>query len=126
MRGRAVSKAAIVLSQGFGWTPYAAGQFTTFELPAYAEQAIVGSNVFALAYNSKSVTDTRSELGLRTDKSFAMPTASSPCAAAPPGRMTSIRTARSAPRSRRCRVHRSSSTARGKRLTAALVTGRPR
>jgi autotransporter-associated beta strand protein len=61
------------VSQGFGWTPYAAGQFTTFELPNYAEQAIVGSNVFALAYNAKSVTDTRSELGLRTDKSFAMP-----------------------------------------------------
>jgi len=60
------------VSQGFGWTPYAAGQFTTFELPAYAEQAIVGSNVFALAYNSKSVTDTRSELGLRTDRSFAV------------------------------------------------------
>ena len=57
---------------GFGWTPYAAGQFTTFDLPAYAEQAIVGANTFALAYNAKSVTDTRSELGLRTDKSFAM------------------------------------------------------
>ena len=61
------------VSQGFGWTPYAAGQFTTFELPNYAEQAIVGANTFALAYNARSVTDTRSELGLRTDKSFAMP-----------------------------------------------------
>jgi outer membrane autotransporter protein len=61
------------VSHGFGWTPYAAGQFTTFELPAYAEQAIVGANTFALAYNAKSVTSTRSELGLRTDKSFAMP-----------------------------------------------------
>ena len=61
------------VAQGFGLTPYAAGQFTTFELPAYAEQAIVGVNSFALAYNAKSVTDTRSELGLRTDKSFAMP-----------------------------------------------------
>jgi len=60
------------VAQGFGWTPYAAGQFTTFELPAYAEQAIVGANTFALTYNSKSVTDTRSELGLRTDKSFAV------------------------------------------------------
>jgi autotransporter-associated beta strand protein len=60
------------VSQGFGWTPYAAGQFTTFDLPAYAEQAIVGANTFALTYASKSVTDTRSELGLRTDKSFAM------------------------------------------------------
>jgi fibronectin-binding autotransporter adhesin len=57
---------------GIGITPYAAGQFTTFDLPAYAEQAVVGSNTFALAYGSKSVTDTRSELGLRTDKSFAM------------------------------------------------------
>jgi uncharacterized protein with beta-barrel porin domain len=60
------------VSHGFGLTPYAAGQFTTFDLPAYAEAAIAGSNIFALAYNSKSVTDTRSELGLRTDKSFAL------------------------------------------------------
>ncbi len=58
---------------GIGITPYAAAQFTTFDLPAYAEQAIVGSNAFALAYNAKDVTDTRSELGIRTDKSFAMP-----------------------------------------------------
>ena len=57
---------------GIGITPYAAAQFTTFDLPAYAEQAIVGSNAFALAYNAKDVTDTRSELGIRTDKSFAM------------------------------------------------------
>jgi autotransporter-associated beta strand protein len=60
---------------GIGFTPYAAGQFTTFDLPAYAEQAIVGSNQFALAYGSKSVADSRSELGLRTDKSFEMPNA---------------------------------------------------
>ena len=58
---------------GIGITPYAAGQFTTFDLPGYAEQAVVGTNTFALAYASKSVTDTRSELGIRTDKSFAMP-----------------------------------------------------
>ena len=57
---------------GVGITPYAAGQFTTFDLPAYAEQAIAGANTFALTYASKSVTDTRSELGIRTDKSFAM------------------------------------------------------
>jgi uncharacterized protein with beta-barrel porin domain len=55
-----------------GITPYAAGQFTTFDLPAYAEQALSGVNTFALSYGSKSVTDTRSELGLRTDKSYAM------------------------------------------------------
>ena len=57
---------------GMGITPYAAGQFTTFDLPAYAEQAVTGANTFALAYGAKSVTDTRSELGLRTDKSYAM------------------------------------------------------
>ncbi|WP_245284737.1 autotransporter domain-containing protein [Bradyrhizobium sp. th.b2] len=57
---------------GLGITPYAAGQFTTFDLPGYAEQALVGSSAFALAYAAKSVTDVRSELGFRTDKSFAM------------------------------------------------------
>jgi autotransporter-associated beta strand protein len=56
-----------------GITPYAAGQFVTFDLPAYAEEAIAGANTFALTYASKSATDTRSELGLRSDKSFAMP-----------------------------------------------------
>ena len=55
-----------------GVTPYAAGQFTTFDLPAYAEAAVSGANTFALAYASKSVTATRSELGLRSDKSFAV------------------------------------------------------
>ena len=60
------------VTQGFGLAPYAAGQFTTFDLPSYAEQAIAGSNIFALAYNSKSVTDTRSELGLRADRSFVV------------------------------------------------------
>ncbi len=53
-----------------GITPYAAGQFTTFDLPAYAESAVSGTNAFALAYSAKSVTDARSELGIRTDKSF--------------------------------------------------------
>jgi uncharacterized protein with beta-barrel porin domain len=60
---------------GIGMTPYAAAQFTTFELPAYAEQAVGGSSAFALAYGSRSVTDSRSELGIRTDKSFALPAA---------------------------------------------------
>jgi len=58
---------------GIGITPYAAGQFTTFDLPAYAESALAGSNAFSLSYGARSVTDPRSELGLRTDKSFAMP-----------------------------------------------------
>jgi uncharacterized protein with beta-barrel porin domain len=57
---------------GFGITPYAAGQFTTFDLPAYAESVVSGASTFALAYGSRSVTDTRSELGIRTDKSYAL------------------------------------------------------
>ncbi len=56
-----------------GIAPYAAAQFTTFALPAYAETAISGANTFALGYAAKDVTDPRSELGLRTDKSFALP-----------------------------------------------------
>jgi uncharacterized protein with beta-barrel porin domain len=55
-----------------GLTPYAAGQFVTFDLPAYAEQALSGTNTFALSYDAKNVTDTRSELGLRADRSFAL------------------------------------------------------
>ncbi|QPF86110.1 autotransporter domain-containing protein [Bradyrhizobium genosp. L] len=56
---------------GLGITPYAAGQFTSFDLPGYAEQVLSGSGTFALAYGARDVTDTRSELGIRTDKSFA-------------------------------------------------------
>ena len=55
-----------------GITPYAAGQFTTFELPGYGETAVNGLNTFALNYGSKSVTATRSELGLRADKGFLL------------------------------------------------------
>ncbi|WP_244485491.1 autotransporter outer membrane beta-barrel domain-containing protein [Bradyrhizobium tropiciagri] len=55
-----------------GLTPYAAAQFTSFELPAYAESVVSGGGALALNYASKSVTDVRSELGLRTDKSFAV------------------------------------------------------
>jgi uncharacterized protein with beta-barrel porin domain len=57
---------------GIGLTPYAATQFVTLDLPAYAEQAITGTNAFALAYGAKDVTDARSELGIRTDKSFLL------------------------------------------------------
>ncbi|MFB6417902.1 MULTISPECIES: autotransporter outer membrane beta-barrel domain-containing protein [Bradyrhizobium] len=54
-----------------GVTPYAALQATLFSLPGYAEWAVVGSNVFALNYAAKDVTSTRTELGLRADRSFA-------------------------------------------------------
>jgi len=55
-----------------GITPYAAGQFTTFRLPAYAEQVLLGTGVFALNYAARDVTAARTELGVRTDKSFAL------------------------------------------------------
>ncbi len=55
-----------------GVTPYAAGQFTTYSLPAYAEQALSGAGTFALNYAAKDVTASRTELGLRLDRSYAM------------------------------------------------------
>ena len=55
-----------------GLTPYAAAQVIAFGLPAYGENAVSGANTFALSYAARSVTATRSELGLRSDKSFAM------------------------------------------------------
>jgi autotransporter-associated beta strand protein len=54
-----------------GITPYAAGQVTSFQLPAYAESVLSGTNTFALSYGAKTVTASRSELGLRTDRSWA-------------------------------------------------------
>ena len=59
---------------GIGITPCAAGQFTTFDLPAYAESVTSGASTFALAYSARDVTDARSELGIRTDKSLALST----------------------------------------------------
>lgn len=55
-----------------GITPYAAAQVTNFNLPNYSEVILNGGGLFALNYASQSVTDPRSELGLRTDKSYAM------------------------------------------------------
>jgi uncharacterized protein with beta-barrel porin domain len=55
-----------------GITPYAAAQAISFKLPAYAEQTLAGTGMFALNYAAQTTTDTRTELGLRSDKSFAM------------------------------------------------------
>lgn len=55
-----------------GFTPYVAAQVVNFNLPAYAETALIGSPLFALNYASQSTTDVRTELGLRTDKSYAL------------------------------------------------------
>ncbi|WP_276156869.1 autotransporter outer membrane beta-barrel domain-containing protein [Rhodopseudomonas sp. BAL398] len=57
---------------GVGLTPYAAVQATAFDLPGYAETSATGAGGFALSYAGKTITATRSELGLRGDKSFAV------------------------------------------------------
>lgn len=54
-------------------TPYAAAQFASLLLPAYSERSLVGG-VFALSYASQTVTDTRTELGAKIDRSFPMAT----------------------------------------------------
>lgn len=51
-------------------TPYGAAQFATVALPAYSETAKSGADNFALSYDSKNLTATRAELGLRTNKTF--------------------------------------------------------
>ena len=54
-----------------GLTPYAAGQFTTFFLPDYAERPVVGVDTFALTYTGRAVSVPRMELGLQGDVSLA-------------------------------------------------------
>jgi uncharacterized protein with beta-barrel porin domain len=47
----------------YGFTPYAAGQVQTFWTPSYSESAASGSSPFALAYDARTTTTVRSELG---------------------------------------------------------------
>jgi outer membrane autotransporter protein len=53
-----------------GVTPYAAIQAQGFRTPSYSETDVNGGG-FALAYNARSATDTRSELGARFDRVVA-------------------------------------------------------
>jgi uncharacterized protein with beta-barrel porin domain len=55
-----------------GITPYVAAQVISFNLPAYTEQTLAGAGMFALNYAAQTTTDSRTELGLRSDKSYAM------------------------------------------------------
>ncbi len=57
---------------GLGVSPYAAAQITAFELPSYNERAVSGASTFALNYGADTTTSSRTELGLRSDKSFAL------------------------------------------------------
>ncbi|WP_282183934.1 autotransporter-associated beta strand repeat-containing protein [Brucella pituitosa] len=55
-----------------GITPYAAGQFVSFDLPSYSEKAYAGSDTYALNYSSQRETVGRGELGLSFDKSLTL------------------------------------------------------
>ena len=54
-----------------GIAPYAAIQAQSFRTPGYSETDTTGGG-FALAYNSRTGTDTRSELGARFDRVLAL------------------------------------------------------
>jgi uncharacterized protein with beta-barrel porin domain len=58
--------------QPFGVTPYAALQSQVFQLPGYAETTTGGTN-FLLAYASKAVRDTRTEIGSWFDYRLTAP-----------------------------------------------------
>ena len=65
------SRAAIASATPVGGiTPYAAMQAQSFRTPGYSETDATGGG-FALAYNSRTGTDTRSELGARFDRVLA-------------------------------------------------------
>lgn len=55
-----------------GMTPYAAIQVASLDLPAYSERTTSGANTFALSYNGRTDTQTRSELGARFDYATPM------------------------------------------------------
>jgi outer membrane autotransporter protein len=57
---------------GFGVTPYAALQAQAFHTPSYSEIAASGSSTYALAYDARTTTTTRTELGSWVDKTYAL------------------------------------------------------
>jgi uncharacterized protein with beta-barrel porin domain len=57
---------------GFGFIPYAALQMQSFHTPSYSEIAASGSPQFALAYDARTTTTTRTELGAWFDRPVAL------------------------------------------------------
>jgi len=55
-----------------GITPYGALQVQSIALPSYGESATSGSALFALNYDSQTVTTTRTELGARFDNTYLL------------------------------------------------------
>lgn len=54
-------------------TPYAAVQVQSFSTPAYGETSDLGASIFALNYDANTTTDTRSELGVRVERTMILP-----------------------------------------------------
>jgi uncharacterized protein with beta-barrel porin domain len=54
------------------WTPYAAIQGQSFSTPNYSETAVVGAAAGALNVTARTATAFRGEVGLRSDKIFAV------------------------------------------------------
>lgn len=57
---------------GFGITPYAAIQMQSFRTPSYRETTVSGSSTFALAYEARTTTAVRTELGSWVDKTYSI------------------------------------------------------
>jgi uncharacterized protein with beta-barrel porin domain len=53
------------------FTPYAALQAQSFSTPAYNESALGGASPFALAYDARSATGVRGEIGTWADSAFS-------------------------------------------------------
>ena len=54
----------------YGFTPYAAAQVQSFRTPSYSETALSGASVFALSYDARTISTTRTELGTWLDWSM--------------------------------------------------------
>jgi uncharacterized protein with beta-barrel porin domain len=61
-----------IATPAVGVMPYLAMQIQTFHMPGTSETAIVGSNTFALTYDSRTATVARLELGTWFDRQFAL------------------------------------------------------
>jgi outer membrane autotransporter protein len=65
--GRVEGGYRLASSPGIAFTPYAALQAQSFHTPGYSESDLTGGG-FALAFNARNASDTRSELGARIEK----------------------------------------------------------
>jgi outer membrane autotransporter protein len=71
MGGRVEGGYRFAMTNDFGFTPYAAYQVQSLRMPGYSETSPTGFAGFALGYNAKTTTASRSELGARFDSSYA-------------------------------------------------------